>query len=449
MSFDTLVQLNISLSQPPIPLASFGVPLILAVLTGPQATAWTSVHSSNLYIEVTPSSWESALTAIGVTSSEDLYLALQDLFGQDDQPDRAYIGRRATPVALVRRFTISGNTDGTYTITINGTAHAHVASGQTVAQIRDDLIALIQAGAQASRVTATNSGASTIDVTADLPGETFTDSTLSSGGAAAITVATQTASVGPTEDVAAIRAQVDDWYWLLETTRASGNHRMLAAVTNTLRKFYWGQTLDAAAQAAGSSDIGSELGALSYIRTALVWDDDDNDFVDAAWVGLMAPSPPGSASWHGKTLQGVTGIVPTGESFLATKRYNWLERFPAGSFSMTRHGISVGGQFVDVVVGRDWLHNLIQTRCIEAMRNVPKIPYDERGAAILRAVVRAALLEAADADLVQRDSIVVNVPTAASQQPADRAARFFAGITFSATLTGAVHSIGISGALAP
>lgn len=447
MSFDNLVQLNISLSQPPIPLASFGVPLVLAVLTSPQATAWTSVHSSNLYIEVTPSTWETALAAIGVTSSEDLYLALQDLFGQDDQPERAYIGRRQTAVALVRRFTISGNTDGTYTITINGTAHAHVASGQTATQIRDALIVLINAGAQATRVTATSNSTDQIDVTADLAGETFTDATSSTGSA--ITVATQTASVGPTEDVAAIRAQVDDWYWLLETTRASGNHRMLAALTSTLRKFYWGQTSDAAAQAAGSTDIGSELGALSYIRTALVWDDDDNDFVDAAWVGLMAPSPPGSASWHAKTLAGVTGIVPTGESFLETKRYNWLERFPAGQFSMTRHGIAIGGQFVDVVVGRDWLHNLIQTRCIEAMRSVPKIPYDERGAAILRAVIRAALLEAADADLVDRDSIVVNVPTAASQESADRAARFFAGITFSARLTGAVHSIGISGALAP
>lgn len=449
MSFDALVQLQISLSQPPIPLAAFGVPLILAVLTGPQATSWTTVHGSNLYIEVTPSTWETALSAIGVTSSEDLYLAAQDLFGQADQPDRAYFGRRATAVAMVRRFTVgAAAADGTYTITINGTAHAHVAVGETATQIRDALIVLINAGAQATRVTAATNGAAAIDVTADLAGETFTDSTSSTGTAFDATT-TVTPSVGPTEDIAAIRAQVDDWYWLLETTRASGNHRMLSATTEPLRKFYWGQTLDAAAQAAGSTDIGSELGALSYVRTALVWDDDDNDFVDAAWVGLMAPSAPGSASWHGKTLAGVTGIVPTGESFLDAKRYNWLERFPAGGFTMTRHGRAIGGQFVDVVVGRDWLYNLIQTRCIELMRNVPKIPYDERGAAMLRATVRAALLEAADAELVDRDSIVVTVPTAASQQPADRAARFFAGITFSARLTGAVHSLAISGALAP
>lgn len=447
MSFDTLVQLDISLSQPPIPLASFGVPLILAVLTSPQGTAWTSLHGSNLYVEVTPSTWETALTALGVTSSEDLYSALQDMFAQEDQPERAYIGRRATAVAMVRRFVITGTTDGTYTITINGTDHAHAATGQTATQIRDALIVLINAGAQATRVTATTNSTNAIDVTADLAGETFTDSVASTGST--ITVSTITANVGISTDIPLIRAQVDDWYWLLETTRESGAHRMASAAVSTLRKFYWGQTDDALAQQAGSSDIGSELGALSYIRTALVWDDDDNDFVDAAWVGLMAPSAPGAATWHGKTLTGVTGIVPTGESFLNSKRYNYLERFVAAGFSMTRHGISVGGQFVDVVVGRDWLYNLIQTDCIQAMRDNPKIPYDERGAAILRGVIRGSLMKAANVGLIDAESIVLNVPTAASQSSGDRAIRFFGGITFSARLTGAVHSIGISGALAP
>lgn len=447
MSFDALVSLSISLSQPPIPLASFGVPLVLAVLTGPQATAWTAAHSTNLYAEVTPSTWQTEMTTLGVTTSDDIYRLLEDMFSQEDQPERAYIGRRATAVAMARRFTISGAVDGTYTITINGTAHAHVAASQTQAQIRDALIALIQAGAQAPRVTATNSGATTIDVTADLAGETFTDSVASTGST--ITVATQTANAGIATDIPLIRAQVDDWYWILETTRDSGNLRELAATVEPLRKYAWVQTDDAAAQAAGSTDIGSELGALSYVRTAVNWDDDDNDFVDAAWVGLMAPSPPGSASWHAKTLASVTGIVPTGESFLAAKHYNWAERFVAAGFTMTRHGWSINGTYTDIVVGRDWLYNLIQTRCIEAMRAAPKIPYDERGAAILRGVVRGALLEAADAELVDRDSIVVNVPTAASQSSANRAARNFPGITFSARLTGAVHSIAITGALAP
>lgn len=447
MSFDALVDLNISLAQPAIPLASFGVPLVLAVLTSPQATAWTSLHGSNLYVEVTPSTWESVLLALGVTSSEDLYMALADLFGQEDQPARAYIGRRATAVAMVRRFVIGGTADGNYTITINGTDHTHAAAGQTATQIRDALIVLINAGAQSSRVTATTNSTDGIDVTADVAGETFTDSTATTGST--ITSSTVTPNVGISTDLPLIRAQVDDWYWLLETTRTDAAHRMASAAVEPIRKFYWGQTDDAAAQAAGSTDIGSELGAQSLLRTALVWDDDDNDFVDAAWVGLMAPTQPGSASWHAKTLAGVTGIVPTGESFLETKNYNWLERFPAGGFTMTRHGKAIGGQFVDIVVGRDFMHNLIQTRLVELQRSVPKIPYDNRGAAMIKACVRGALLECAQHEIVDRESIVVTVPTAESQLSADRSARYFPGVTFSARLLGAVHKIQVRGTIAP
>jgi len=448
MSFDTLVNLNISLSEAPIPLTSFGVPIIFVALSGPQGTAWTAEHGGNLYIELTPATWEASLAAIGVTDSDPIYTAVATMFSQEAQPDRAYLARRSTAVAQVSTITVPASpTDGTYTVTVNGVTHSYVASGASQTDVANALRTAINGGAAASAVTAT--GTTSVVITSDEAGVAFTASASMSGGATGLSAAVTTPNVGIRSDVAAVRAQVDDWYHALELTRTAGSAREIAAATAPIRKMSWSQTSDAAAQAAGSSDIGSQLGALGYVRHAVVWHDDDGEYVDAAWVGRMASSRPGNATWHAKTLVGVDGIVPTGESFLHAKRYNFLERFVAARFSMTRNGITIGGQFVDVIIGRDYLHNLIQTRLIELQRDVDKIPMDETGRAMIRGTLRGALLEAAGEGLVDADSINITVPATTALSSANRASRHWSGITFSARLTGAVHSMTINGALAP
>jgi hypothetical protein len=63
-------------------------------------------------------------------------------------------------------------------------------------------------------------------------------------------------------------------------------------------------------------------------------------------------------------------------------------------------------------------------------------------------VVRRRLDIAVDRQVIA-DNYTVDVPRWQDQDPTDRAERYFPGITFEATYTGAVNSVSISGVVRP
>ncbi len=99
------------------------------------------------------------------------------------------------PTAQVDRVTITGTTDGTYTVTINGVGHDFVASSSTDTEIRDGLQAAIIAGSQP--VTPTDVSTDALAITADVAGVPFTIAVTGPGGPD-ITTAVTTANVGGT-----------------------------------------------------------------------------------------------------------------------------------------------------------------------------------------------------------------------------------------------------------
>lgn len=454
MSIDRIISVTTRIAPPPVSLANFGIPMVAAILTGPQGTAWTSAYGADLTVEVTPATWQSTLTALGVTSSEDLFVALTDLFSQELGPDLVLLGRRATPVAQVVEVDISGTDDGSYEITLTGAAFgsetfSFAAVGQTADQIEAALISAVNGGTLP--ITAAAGTGDQLTLTADEAGVPFVTGVEAPSDNLTATVAT--ASTGIVEDIALWRAERDDFYFLLETTRSSGVIGAAAEIIETLRKLLVAQTDDANAQSGGSdADLASVLGplGLNLSRTALVWHDNDDQFVDFALVGLQASKQPGSSTYANKPLVSVTGIVPTSDTTLDAKHYTWLESFPAQGAAMTMGGYVCSGLFIDLVILRDWLDNLIQVRFFEALRANEKIGY-QSGAPVLRAVLNGALLTAAapDVDGIEASSIQINVPLASQQSSTDRGNRHYPGITWGATLTGAVHTLDITGNLAP
>lgn len=449
MSLDRIANITINLQERPIPLAGFGIPLIAALLTSPQSSAWDTEYGASTDVaEIAVDTWQGALESLGVSSSADLYVALLDMFSQDEQPETVLLGRRATAVAQVVNVSIDAATDGTFTVTVNGTDYTYAASGTTADVIRDALVTAVDADPAVSAVAGAGD---TLDITASVAGVPFTLSTGHSSTPASISSSETTANVGLGDDIGDWRAERDDWYFLLETTRTPGVVQYAAETIETMRKLFVTQSSDADAQTASTTDIGYLLGplGLNMNRTSVWWNDNDDQFVDAAIVGKMAPKDPGAETWANQTLSSVTGIEPTSASNLIAKRYSWLETFTAANFAMTQEGTVASGQFIDLIRGRDWLHNLIQIRIVQALRDAPKIPYTDEGADIIGSVIRGALAEAAAKGLVDADTIVVNVPPKSQQTATDIGNRRLAGITFSATLLGAVHTLDITGNLAP
>lgn len=446
MPIQSVVNVQILLQPPALQAEGFGIPLLAIELTPTQEALWGPERVK----QTSPGAIDSFLQANGITTGEDAQVALSDLTAQDLQPQVILVGRRLTPVAQVRTYTVTDNTDGTYTITINGNDAAFPAVGQTITQIRDALV--IAVNGLGEPVTAAPVAADQLTVTANEAGVPFTSSVSSpiSGG---LTEAITTPNQGLPEDIAAFRAERDDWYLLLETTRSTGN--ILAAADtieglgNATPKMFGYQSDDPNANTTSTTDVFSVAQARGYDRTWGVSNGNDDQFIDAALAGKLLPTTPGSQTWANQELNSVEGEVFEDTSNLDGKNANWLELFRAPPFSMTRYGRVASGQFIDLIRGRDFAVNLIQTRVADLLRTSPKVAYTDQGIATVGEVIRGALRELAAIGLIIEDSIVVNVPTRALQTAANIGNRILADVTFSATLQGAIHTVQINGTLAP
>jgi hypothetical protein len=445
MPIEDLVDVSISLSSPPLGLLDFAVPLVAAVLTTDQATAFGSARTRT----VTPETWQTVMASLGVTSSEDLYLALLALFTPDERPSRALIGRRLTPIAQVTTLSIPASPSSvTYVVTINGDVAASVdGTGLTQAQLRDAIDTAVDASTQAPNVTATT-GSGTVILTSDVPGVPFTVSLSGTG----LTQAATTANVGLPEDLVAWVAEDNGFYCLLETTRTPGNIRALAAAVEVLGptnpKLYIAQNDDDVANTSGTTDIGALLHDLGYTRTSVVAHGNDDEFVDAALVGTNLSAAPGSRSWSNKELTGVVGTVYADTTNLTAKNYTYLERFPAATVSLSRWARVAYGTPIDLIIARDFVRNLIRIRGLELLRD-NDLGYDEEGRDTLELWLLGVLATCANDPyrILDPDTIQTDLPAAAEQSSTDRGNRHFPGVRWSGVLRGKIESLAVSGVM--
>jgi len=137
---------------------------------------------------------------------------------------------------------------------------------------------------------------------------------------------------------------------------------------------------------------------------------------------------------------------------LKGKNYGWLELFTAFTppRSATRHAAVASGSFIDLIILRDYLQQQLVLGSLELLWG-SEIPYTDGGGETIRAnterIIRdvADLTKALDLSTLRVQSTVKR----ASQTPGDRAARRWAGTTFSVTATGRVHELEITGVIQP
>jgi hypothetical protein len=449
MPIDDLAAVEISLSDPPLGLLDFATPLIAVDLTAPQV----SELDGDVTIEVTPASWLTVLDTLGVASGEQAYEALLYLFSQPARPSSCLLGSRSTPVAQVSRGLIAtGTYTGVFTATIQGTAVTFNASSSDQDAVATGLRAAINGNATlAARVTASGTGAN-VDVTADFPGQPFTFLIAGYSGGQ-VTNSTQTANVGPGEDLALWQAEDPGFYLILEDSRDEQNILTMAAAVEAMGssspKLFLAQSLDADANTSATDDIGSQLQDLAYYRTAICSYPDDAVWLDAALAGACISRPPGSITWARRRLTGITGTEYASTTNALAKRYTLLEQYRAAGFAASAGGRVARGTPIDLIIARDAIKNAIQIKVAEIVTSNPKVPYTDDGAELIASAVQATLEEfaAAPYNVLISESIEVEVPRASAQSTTNRGNRHFPGVNWAATAQGAIESIGISGAI--
>lgn len=287
----------------------------------------------------------------------------------------------------------------------------------------------------------------------------------------------QYTQASPVASIEAIRAVDDNWYGLYAADDMTTDYqdRMLdiAEYIETTRKLFAAKTLEAdtidTTVGADSTTLAAQLRTLGRTRTWMLWAETSQaaaQWRQAAWFGLMLSMDPGAASWANKTLSGVAPAAVAAAPLTTTQRTNLFDKnvnlySNVGGRNITREGKVASGEWIDVMVGIDWLVQQITAAVYRVLYLAPKVPYTDEGIAMIENAVRGILLTAQDdrrkiiaPDITDDDGVItpgftITVPRIQNTDPADRAARLLQGVRFEARLAGGIHTLIIRGVVAP
>lgn len=432
MPLSDFIHSSIALKTQATTRPGFGVGLIVS-----QHTTFAEVARSYTSLD--------GMVADGFSSSDVAYKQAAALIAQEPlKVTRWWIGKSSAPVAQVIQFDVDAADDGDYTVTINGVAYTFNASSSTATAIKDGLISAINGGSEP--VTAATVDTDSLSLTADVAGVPFTYSVTAPNDN--LSTAVTAAHVGYDTDLTTIKSYTKSDFWAVAiSSRNSDLIEVAADWVEVNEKFLLAQSSEAAIiNPALSTDIISRLKAKSYIRTAVTYHATDGDYVDCAALGRCLPFDAGSITWHDKQLRGVTpgslgNDAGTSTGAIRAKNGCWFEE--VGSRNVFRNGITVGGEYIDIIRGRDWLMSTIELDMIDLSQSVDKIPGDAEGEAMAEGILLASLGKGVARKFINPESIITTPQT---RDATDRANRKFA-IDWEAQVTGAIHDITLTGTL--
>lgn len=242
----------------------------------------------------------------------------------------------------------------------------------------------------------------------------------------------------------------NDWYGFLITERDNVTVNAAGDWALANEKLFIGCAL-----------ASSALTDRNNIREAYLIHDDAANFPEAAWAGLCLPQEIGSITWKWKTPTGAkaSGFTPAQLQEIRDKNGQTLSKRSGVIYS--DEGITTGGEYIDVIMSRDYVKARLSENLFAMNIRLPKISMDNSGMSLIESALREVFNECGERGIIAKaeseedkaksDEGVymykVNVPLRHEIPVNDRAARKVPGITFSFTIAGAVHSYDIDGVI--
>ncbi|PJZ49212.1 DUF3383 family protein [Leptospira saintgironsiae] len=246
-----------------------------------------------------------------------------------------------------------------------------------------------------------------------------------------------------------LRELDDNFYSVCITSRTTADLNVAGTWANSNKKFFFGC----------SSDPGALTGRNVDREAYLIHNNSPADFPECAWVGQNLPKQPGSVTFKWKRLNGqnASTFTKTQLTTIRTSQGQALQEMSGAIY--VNEGTSTSGEFIDIVVGQDWVEDQLQSELLSLFLNNEKIAMDDSGIAQVEGVVRNVLKRAGDAGIVAKatseddlklsdDKIYMSqvfVPRRADLSVTDRANRELKGITFIYYLAGAIHKVNVNG----
>lgn len=433
MDIGDIVSVSISANTRTPTRAGFGTPLLMTYHTN-----FTDLVRE--YEDLTD------LVSDGFAATSPTYYMAQALLSQNPRPESFKVGRLPAAFTQTQTLVMTSATQGdvvSFTILdSNGTAtdiSYTILGSETTSTVATAVELLIEAATAGS---ATTSAASTATITVTgAAGEMIYFSNLSSN----ITYTDTTIDANYDDALTALQVVDDDWYFVLTDINSEANSDLIAAWAETRTKHYVYQTMNTLEKSAGTLFSGMDSNA--YDRSVGLFVENAEEYGACAWVGVMAPKDPGSATWKFKSLTGVTAsnLTTTQESYLEGLNANFYTEI--AGIGVTTEGVAASGEFVDIQHGIDWLTARIQERLFGIIAGADKVPYTDAAVDSLLNEIISVMEIGVDRNFLVTGTLTATAPKVADIDVADRAARLLPDVKFGATLAGAIHKTVLVGTL--
>lgn len=239
-----------------------------------------------------------------------------------------------------------------------------------------------------------------------------------------------------------------EWYALLSEAKFDQDILSLAAIIQAQRRMYFTSSSEVnILDPQSTTDVAALLSEAGYSRTSIMYSPyASDDYPEAAWVGTQIVEVPGSNTWAFKRLEGtrISRLTDTQISAIEDKDANYYINVKGAPITQT--GRTSSGEFIDIMIGVDWLHARIQEAVFYRLINRKKIPMTRAGAALIESEIRSVLGIGVANGLIADDTpYTVITPDPLMLPETERALRRLGDFRFDARLAGAVHSTVIRG----
>lgn len=261
-----------------------------------------------------------------------------------------------------------------------------------------------------------------------------------------------TAGTSITDELNDLVLEHNDFYFVLLASRVQADIEETASWTGANQKLFITQP-DITETVA---NIETMAGNISSSRVGIFAHNggsvDEDQYLDAAITGRIAPTDPGSSTWKFQGLNGVSVATysNTDQNTLLDANVNsYVRRM---GVDMTSEGKETSGGFLDIQRAKDWMKARIEEGIFFLLYNSEKVPYDNPGIGLVVSELKAVLKLAVRRKVIARNADgkgmwTVTVPTRDQIPDNDIANRILPDIDFEATVAGAVHKVQVEGVL--
>jgi hypothetical protein len=255
--------------------------------------------------------------------------------------------------------------------------------------------------------------------------------------------------------LSAIKKENNGFYAVTTSARTMIEQQEIALWVESNQKLYAIASGDPAIVEEETGDIGAWIKLNNFDRSFVFYHPncvpgtngkitEDDPMPDVAIFGSVLVFQPGSATWMFKDFKAVpTYELETGPFGTATKK-NVMLYCLVSDVPTTFWGKVGSGEYIDIIHGCDWLKARIQNKVFTDLKKNKKVPFNDKGIAIISGALRSALKEGIDvAELLE--SYQITAPKREEVAEDDKATRSLPGISFEAPVQGAIHTTKLRG----